>query len=293
MEYQWLKTFIVAAETSNFRKASEKLMISQPGVTVHIKLLEEYLGTPLFNRSKKRVSLTEAGKMFYDEAIQLTKGLEVSVERLHAFTEGYKRKWNIAISPLMAETILPYILRSFMNKYPDLELSIRVEESNNIEDLVWNGEVHMGISALEATRKNIQSIELYEDPLLFIVPTDGYDDESGPVLDTEEYIKKYYLFTHHHPVVWDTLLLQLRQQVITMRTMKVTQAHIVKRFIQEGLGASFLPQSIVKRELTEGRVMHVPFNLFPLPKVKTFLLLQSMGDLEKEFIEKISRYYFS
>lgn len=292
MEYQWLKTFIIAAETNNFRKASEKLMISQPGVTVHIKLLENYLGTTLFERSNKRVALTDAGKMFYKEAKELIKGFELSVDRLHAFTEGYTQKWTIAISPLMAETILPYILRSFMDKHPNLEVSIRVEESSSIEDLVWNGEVHIGISSLEATRKSIQSIELYEDPLLFIVPSDGYDDESGPVLDAEEYIKRDYLFTHHHPVIWDTLLLQLRKEVITMRTMKVTQAHIVKRFIQEGLGTSFLPQSIVKRELAEGRVMQASFDLFTLPKVKTYLLVKTMGDLEKEFIEKISRYYF-
>ncbi|WP_391118399.1 LysR family transcriptional regulator [Psychrobacillus sp. L3] len=292
MEYQWLKTFIIAAETSNFRKASEKLLISQPGVTVHIKLLEEYLGVSLFERTNKRVHLTEAGKMFYTEATQLIKGFEVSVNRLHAFTEGYTRKWNIAISPLMAETILPYILRSFMNNHPDLEVSIRVAESSSIEDLVFSGEVNIGISALEATRTSIQSIELYKDPLLFIVPTDAYDDESGPVLDAEEYLKDYYLLTHHHPVVWDALLLQLRKKVINMRTMKVTQAYIVKRFIQEGLGTSFLPQSIVKRELIEGRVMSIPFDLFPLPEVKTYLLLKTLGDLEKEFINKISQYYF-
>lgn len=47
MEYQWLKTFCIAAETLNFRKASEKLVMSQPSVTVHIRLLEEHLGTTL------------------------------------------------------------------------------------------------------------------------------------------------------------------------------------------------------------------------------------------------------
>ncbi|MEI4770573.1 LysR family transcriptional regulator [Psychrobacillus sp. FJAT-51614] len=292
MEYQWLKTFVVAAETCNFRKASEILLISQPGVTVHIKLLEEYLGIPLFDRMNKRVSLSDAGKMFYQEAVLLTKSLEKSVHRLHAFSEGYTHKWNIAISPLMAETILPYILRSFMDKHPNLEVSIRVEESSTIEELVWQGDVHIGISALDATRKEIQSVELFEDPILFVVPSDGYDEESGPIVNPYEYLSRNYLFTHHHPVYWDTLLLQLRKQVINMRTMRVTQAHIVKRFIQEGLGISFLPQSIIKRELIEGRVMNVPFDLFPLPKVKTYLLLKNRGGLEQEFIEKISNYYF-
>lgn len=267
-------------------------MISQPGVTVHIKLLEEYLGILLFNRTNKRVSLTDAGKVFYLEAIVLVKEFEGSIDRLHAYSEGYRRKWSVAISPLMAETILPYILRSFMEKHSDLEVSIRVEESAFIEELVASGEVNIGISALNATRKDIEAIELYEDPLLFIVPTDGYEEESAPIFDTEQYLKQNYLFTHHHPVVWDGLLLQLRKQVNTIRTMRVTQAHIVKRFIQEGLGASFLPQSIIKRELIEGRVMNIPFDLFPLPKVKTFLLLKNTGELEQEFIEKISNYYF-
>ena len=63
MDYQWLKTFIVAAETLNFRETSEKLMMSQPSVTVHIRLLEEHLDTKLFDRLNNRVSLTDAGKL--------------------------------------------------------------------------------------------------------------------------------------------------------------------------------------------------------------------------------------
>ena len=117
MDYQWLKTFIVAAETLNFRKASEKLMLSQPSVTVHIRLLEEQLGTKLFDRVNNRVTLTDAGKVFYPEAVRLTNDVDASVNRMHAFSQGYRRNWTIAISPLMAETILPYFLRTFMERH--------------------------------------------------------------------------------------------------------------------------------------------------------------------------------
>ena len=65
MEYQWLKTFCIAAETLNFRKAAEILLMSQPSVTVHIKLLEEHIGIQLFERNKNRVTLTPEGKFFY------------------------------------------------------------------------------------------------------------------------------------------------------------------------------------------------------------------------------------
>lgn len=292
MDYQWLKTFIVAAETLNFRKASEKLMLSQPSVTVHIRLLEEQLGSKLFDRLNNRVTLSDAGKFFYLEAVRLTKDADASVSRMHAFSQGYRCNWTIAISPLMAETILPYLLRTFMEHHPEVELSIRIEESEMIEQLVDNGDVHLGISALDATFKNIESILIYKDPILFIIPTDPYDEESGPPIDISEELQKNYLFTHHHPVYWDDLLFTLNKRIPGIRTMKVTQAHIAKRFIQEGLGISFLPHSIVRRELIEGRLMQPHFDLFELPTVSTYILVKKKGELEEEFINQISNYYF-
>ncbi|GGA28125.1 LysR family transcriptional regulator [Psychrobacillus lasiicapitis] len=292
MEYQWLKTFCIAAETLNFRKASEKLMLSQPSVTVHIRLLEEHLGTPLFERQNNRVSLTDAGKFFLPEAQQIVNRIENSVGKVQAFAQGYRRNWSIAISPLMAETILPNVLRSFMKHHPDVEISIRIEESHHIEQLVEQGEVNIGVSALEAQQRNIQSIPIYEDPILFIMPFDEYDEESGPPIDIKDVLQKNYLFTHHHPVFWDDLLLQLNKDIVSLRTMKVTQAHITKRFIQDGLGVSFLPHSIVRRELIEGKMMQPHFDLFKLPSVSTYIIVKRQGDLEIDFIDRISTYYF-
>nr|WP_249365378.1 LysR family transcriptional regulator [Cytobacillus citreus] len=287
-----MKTFIVAAETTNFRQASEKLIISQPSVTVHIRLLEEYLGTKLFDRINNRVTLTDVGKLFYREAMQLVEQMELSVNRIHTYAQGFRKNWTIAISPLMAETILPYILRTFMESHPDVEISIRVEESTNIEQLVENGDVNLGISALDTKLKNIESIRIYDDPILFVTSPDSYDEESGPPIDALELLQNNYIFTYHHPVYWDSLLNKLNKYVKRFRTMKVTQAHIVKRFIQEGLGISFLPHSILRRELIEGRLMQPHFDVFTLPTVSTFIIVKRKEELEQDFINLISKYYF-
>lgn len=292
MEYQWLKTFCIAAETLNFRKASEKLMMSQPSVTVHIRLLEEHLGSTLFDRQNNRVTLSEAGRYFLPEAQKLLNNTESTIHKMHAFKQGYRRTWTIAISPLMAETILPYFLRSFMKLQPDLEITIRVEESYLIEGLVDSGAVNIGISALDAQTKGVESITIYKEPILFVMPVDIYDEESGPPIDLKGVLQTNYLFTHHHPVFWDDLLVKLHKNISGIRTMKVTQAHIAKRFVQDDLGVSFLPHSIVRRELLEGKIMLPHFDLFDLPTVSTFIILKKKGDLEKLFIEQISKYYF-
>lgn len=292
MEMQWLRTFADAAETLNFRKTSERLMLSQPSVTVHIRQLEEYLGIRLFDRIKNRVVLTEEGRHFKQQAETLIEKFDSTVDELQSFAQGYRRKWTIAISPLMAETVLPYILKSFTKAHPDLELVIRVEESEAIEELVESGEVSAGISALLPVKRVILHEVVYEDPLLLIVPRDAYDDERGPVVSGEEVLQRNFIFTHHHPVFWEELLVKLRVQLPGIRTMKVTQAYIAKKFIQEGLGVSFLPKSMVRRELIEGRLMEARFDLFPLPTVATYFLSLSMGELEKDFLSRLQSVYF-
>lgn len=292
MEMQWLRTFSDAAETLNFRKTSERLMLSQPSVTVHIRQLEEYLGIRLFDRIKNRVVLTEEGRHFKQQVDALVEKFDSTVDELQSFAQGYRRKWTIAISPLMAETVLPYILKSFTKAHPDLELVIRVEESEAIEALVESGEVSAGVSALAPTKRMTRHEVVYEDPLLLIVPRDAYDDERGPLVSGREILQENFIFTHHHPVFWEELLVKLRVQLPGIRTMRVTQAYIAKRFIQEGLGVSFLPKSMVRRELIEGRLMEAHFDLFPLPSVATYFLSRTMGELEEDFLKRIRSVYF-
>ncbi len=292
MEMQWLRTFSDAAETLNFRKTSERLMLSQPSVTVHIRQLEEYLGIRLFDRIKNRVVLTEEGRHFKQQVDALVEKFDSTVDELQSFAQGYRRKWTIAISPLMAETVLPYILKSFTKAHPDLELVIRVEESEAIEALVESGEVSAGVSALAPTKRMTRHEVVYEDPLLLIVPRDAYDDERGPLVSGREIFQENFIFTHHHPVFWEELLVKLRVQLPGIRTMRVTQAYIAKRFIQEGLGVSFLPKSMVRRELIEGRLMEAHFDLFALPSVATYFLSRTMGELEEDFLKRIRSVYF-
>lgn len=292
MEIPWMKTFCVCAETLNFRKASEILHMSQPNVTVHIHRLEESLGVPLFVRQQNRVHLTPEGQLFYARSKQVLGDLAQSVQDVHALAQGYTRKWILAISPLLAETILPSVIRRFTEAHPTIELQIRVEESVGIQELVARQEVDFGISAMAPTDNQLIQHTLFTESIHLVKSPDPYDDESGPALDAVEILKSAPLFTHHHPVIWDELLTRLTHHLTGIRSMKVSQASVTKRLVQEGLGISFLPHSIVRRELLEGRLMSVPFPLFALPRVRTYGVMKHEGELEKAFLEAVKRSYF-
>ncbi|WP_342534922.1 LysR family transcriptional regulator [Lysinibacillus sp. FSL K6-1151] len=265
MEYKWLQSFIVAAQTCNFRTAAEQLHLSQPSITVHIQQLEEFLHVQLFKREKNRVQLTDAGKLFQVEAQQMVNQWEQSIERIRLASKGIQEKIIMAMTPLMVETILPHVIYQFINDNPSLEISILVEDSVNQD------QAHIGISLLPTRYRHWHQELLIDSPLELVIPLDAYDDETGTYIDYEELFQTYTLFTHHHPTIWGELLRKLRETYILTKQVSISQSYVVKRLIKDGLGMSFLPRMIVRKERMEGRFNIVPFEDFPLPSVPVYL----------------------
>jgi len=290
MEFQWLETFVTAAECGNFRRTAEILYISQPSVTVHIKQLEKELGVPLFDREGKRVKLTEAGRRYFVHAQNLLKEYQKGLEDLHSFRQGYSTKLTIAISPLIADTILPFVLKSYTKQYPEVEISVKIIESLEIEQAVLQEEVDIGLSCLMSHHPEIICQPLYKDHVILVAQHDGRDFETAPPLDEEEVLTSNYLLTHNHPGYWEELCREVKSKYPGTRMMKVSQIHITKRFITEGLGVSFLPTSTVRRELLEGRLLEVDCQSIHLPDADTYAIMKYDHSKQKEFLKFISNY---
>ena len=292
MDYRWLQSFIVAAKTCNFRMAAEELHLSQPSITVHIHQLEQYLQVKLFKREKNRVILTNAGHNFLVEAEAITLQWNNSLDRFRLAHKGYKEKCIIAMTPLMVETILPHVIYEFINDNPMIDVSILVEESKLIEQLIAEGKAHIGISLLPATTRTVNQELLFDSKLEFVIPLDSYDDETGEYIDFESLFSKYAFFTHHHPTIWGHLSNQIKQYYPFSKQIEISQSYVVKRFIKDGLGMSFLPKVIVYKEQMEGRFNFVPFDVFELPTVPIYLMYKDDRYKNSELLELIrTRYY--
>ncbi|TKC15743.1 LysR family transcriptional regulator [Robertmurraya kyonggiensis] len=290
MDFQWLNTFVMAVRCENFRRAAELLYISQPSVTVHIKLLEQSLGVQLFQREGKKIKLTEAGLRYYVHTEKLLELYRTGLEDLNSFSQGYCTKLSLGISPLIADTILPFVIKSYTDKHPEVEISIKVLDSVDIEEAVLKEDVDLGLSCLNSQHSKLTCELLYKDRILFIAPHDGRDAETAPPVDEEELFSQYYLFTHNHPGYWNELCTTVKNKYPKIKMMKVSQTHITKRFIVEGLGVSFLPESTVRRELLEGRLLEVHDHSFNLPEANTYAIMKYKHSQQKEFLEFLSNY---
>ncbi|QGH34479.1 LysR family transcriptional regulator [Gracilibacillus salitolerans] len=291
MELSWVRTFITAAKTGNFRKTADHLFISQPSVTVHIKQLEKVLGIQLFQRDGKRVKLTEAGRRYLNHAIHLTEVYESGMEDIKTFSQGYTTKLTLAISPLIADTILPFVLKQYIKKHPEVEITIEIVESKDIEQVVNDEVVDIGLSCLQSFHPNLESKLLHKDKVVLVAPHDGMDFESALPLDEEEILSSNRLLTHNHPGYWDKLSQNVKLFYPGIQMMKVSQTHITKRFIIEGLGVSFLPFSTVRRELLEGKMIEVDIQSFPPPQANTYAIFKFDHKKQREFLEFLAQYH--
>lgn len=290
MEFSWITTFLTAAKCENFRRTAELLYISQPSVTVHIRNLEKELGIELFERDGRNIKLTEEGRRYIHHAKNILHAHEQGLRDLQSFRQGYSDKLTLAISPLMADTILPFVLKAFMKAYPHVEVSVKVMESIFIETEVLEEQIDIGLSCLDSSHPNLFCHTVYTDQVKLIAPHDGADVEIGFRLDEEDVLQNSVLLTHNHPVYWEPLISEVKHFFPSIKMMRVSQTHVTKRFIVEGLGVSFLPESIVRRELLEGWLLDIPCTSIQLPTATTFALMKYEHSKQREFLRFLLNY---
>lgn len=174
MELRHLRYFVTVAEELHFRKAAEKLHIVQPALSKQISALERELGVQLLERDRRNVALTEAGRLFLDEANALLAQADGAVARARAVGFGEVGRLNIGfIQPALAD-LLPRSLRVFRQHYPDVVLSLSEATSRVAIERVIARSMHFAFTRLPvAARPELCTEALSEEPVLLVVP-DGH-----------------------------------------------------------------------------------------------------------------------
>ncbi|MFD2925705.1 LysR family transcriptional regulator [Halobacillus naozhouensis] len=283
MEIKWVKTFSIAAEELNYRKTAEKLFITQPAVSLHIRQLEEELQKELFVKQGRNIQLTEFGRMFRSEAAGLLEYYENVLKKVRSVKQGYRQTFMIGMTPLLIDSIFPSIIRRFQEKNQSVELSIQVTESSQLQGLIEDDQIDIGFSCLPSISEGLFCEKLFSDSITLAIPHDGYDLETAPAFDPYEIMSQSIIFTDHHPGYWERLKSEIQRHVPSPRFLKVSQSHAAKRFIQEGMGISFLPTFAINREIQEGRMLVVDTPFLDLPSCSIYSLHKYDHSYEKEF----------
>ena len=283
--------FMEVAENLSFSKASEILFISQPAISKHIKALEAFYNTALFERKGNTIHLSAGGKLLYSrlkEAKKIQNQLEFELSTLKNHFKA-KGQLKLGASTTVALYIIPKILSAFHQKYPEVKISLLNRNTDTIVKALLDEDIDIGI--VEGKKK-----------IPTILYTPFITDEVVAVCSAKSPIAKKKTISIHelknYPVVLReqgsgtlaAVKYNLEKNGIKLSDLKVSVrlagTEALKNFLREDDCLGFLPKGSVHKELLDGDLISIKIEKFQI--ARDFFFIQRQGgdtiELNKAFI---------
>ncbi|MBE6066164.1 MAG: LysR family transcriptional regulator [Clostridium lundense] len=253
--------FIAVVEYKNFTKAAEHLNISQPSVSLHIKHLEEEFKVTLIERSskQKKITITPAGKLFYERAKEMIDLMEKTKSELLDYNKVIKGKLKIGASFTVGEYFLPEFLKDFAREFSKLDIEVLIKNTMDICDLVKNKEVDIGLVEGSVPSSHFKYDAFYQDEMVLAVP---YNHKLSKMnFSLKELQSQTWISREVGSGTRDYLNFFLSSNNIEPENIMIFGSnHAVKEAVKNGLGITLISSYVTKRavESKEVTVISLP-----------------------------------
>jgi DNA-binding transcriptional LysR family regulator len=288
MELRHLKYFVAVAEEMHFGRAAKRLHIAQPPLSQQIMNLEDELGVKLFDRTRRAIQMTDAGIYFLKEAQQILLHVEKAAETARRIYQGQAGRLTVGFVGSVVHTFLPEALRSFRERFPDVELVL--QELNTAEQIksLHARRIDVGFLYLDTQDSLLASRLLTQAPLMVVLPKkhalSGRKSLHIRELAQEPFIANTRL---SEPVVRDAFISLCHSAGFSPRiAQEAGHVQTVLGLVASGLGACLLPDFI--KNIRRPGVQYVPLSGSP-PTVKLAVVWRgdNSSTLVKSFVKVI------
>lgn len=245
------KIFYTVANTGNISKAAKELYISQPAISKSIQKLEESIGTRLFERSSRGVTLTDAGELLYTHVKSAFETLTLGEDKLRRSIELGVGHLTIGVSSTLCKYVLLPYLKEFIKQYPHINISISCQSTNQTLKLLEEGKLDVGLIGKPYILKNIDFYGLHEIEDIFVA-TRNYlhnlsirgirkdqilQNATLMLLDKENMTRQYIddYFQRNHISLQDIIEVSNMDLVIEMAKVSLGVGCVIKEFVREEL----------------------------------------------------------
>ncbi|MCI2254916.1 LysR family transcriptional regulator [Domibacillus sp. PGB-M46] len=246
MDIKHLQYFIEVSNFNSFSKAADHLFITQPTISKMIKNLEAELGVELFDRSRKKLVLTDAGKILLEQAKLVNKAfgnLETELDNLLELKTGHIR---IGLPPIFDAHFFLKVVGLFHEKYPGITFQLKEEGSKSIEDAVEQNELDVGVIVLPTQDELFHHFAFMEEDLMLILPTShplaGCAEIDLASLSSESFILFNKDFALNDRIISSCNDAGFQPRVIS----ESSQWSFIEEMVASKLGISLLPESICR-----------------------------------------------
>jgi DNA-binding transcriptional LysR family regulator len=254
MDTRQLATFCAVVDRRSFSLAAEQLGVTQPAVSLQIRSLEKRLGQRLFDRSARRVEPTEAGLRLYRSAQRMLALEEQLLQEVTGDGDELRGRLEIGCSTGPGATVLPLLLCEFQGENPGVAISLSVNDTLHVIDLVAERRLELGVVGAAPRHRAVTFEPFFQDEVVLAVPP-GHK-LAGKTVTLDEAREETLILMQEGAGVRQMIEDELRARGLRLRDLDVRLElglqESVKAAVAGGHGVTFISRSSIEPELAAG-----------------------------------------
>lgn len=273
MELRHIRYFVAVAEELHFRRAAERLNVSQPPLSQQIHGLEEELGVALFHRNRRAVSLTPAGRRFLPRARRILSEIDAAIlltrhGSAQAFTVGFVSSATSLMAP---------VLRHLRAIHPDIELHLVEGSTSQQADMLRTGEIDVGFLRPPVPGRDINTEVLMREPLALILANDHPLAGRTGLKLADMARERFVLFPRAlGPGLFDSIIVACRKAGFSPEIDQMGESMLtILGLVAAGQGVSLVPASLARE--ASGVVFHQPDDLDEMTVLAAAYSVERLG----------------
>ncbi len=246
MELRHLRYFVVVAEELHFGRAAARLHIAQPPLSQQIHQLEAELGVPLFQRTTRRVTLTDAGRLFLEDARRILAQVEQAKQSARRAQRGELGRLVVGFVGSAASDVLPILLRAYRDRYAEVEVVLREMDTAEGLAALEAGTIQAGILRPPIDDPSLACEVIRREPFVVALPKQHPLAQRAPIALPDLAGEPFILFPRRWGSgLYDNVISHCHQAGFSPRVVQeATEMSTIVGLVAAGIGISLVPASV-------------------------------------------------
>ena len=252
MELRQIRSFLSIAETLHFGRTAELIHLSQPALSLQIRALEEEVGARLFERNRRKTTLTAAGVAFRDEAAAALSQLDQAIHNARLAANGKLGRLRIGFISTVGSEIVPNIVRQFRELNPEVEFSLRAITTADQVPMLETGSLDIGFLRLPiGGHPTLDVVVMHREPFVLVVPSSHNLAKRKRVRLSEVSGHEFVMYERTYAPGFHDLILGMLRDAKIVPNVSQTAAEIstLISLVAAHMGIAILPASAVKHSV--------------------------------------------
>ncbi len=293
MDLLQLEHFLAVCEERTFTRAAERVFRTQSAVSQSIKKLEDEVGAPLLARGVHDFALTESGRVVLEYARRMLRLRDEATREVQALKHLTAGRLLIGANELAAVYLLPGPVRSYLQKFPEIKVSIYNRHMGEVARQVLDREVDIGFVKEEPVFHELRCLEIATDDMVLIAPAQ-HRLASQRSVHISQLGNELFIMRHQCNVTEQTILRLFEQYDTPCRVVaELWSFENIKSFVRDGAGLAIVPRCTVEREIREKVLAVIPVAELSMPRKTLMVYHDQLSEPARQFLKIMQEFRIS